>query len=164
MCKTGFSNRWKIVDSTYREAVADVTSEALLRSQVGIVLGSGRLKHRRSKVGRIAEVLRKRIVRQHRPPAGEATSNVCVSRLVPALRGVLQQVDAADRERGAGHGDVRRQNHAGQKAEHLERPAWSNRSRSGSGIVNEMRTLQMHTVRSQITKFQRRFFAQTLFD
>src|SRR6266436_3973445 len=119
MSKTGFSNGWKVVDGAYREAVANVASEPLLRSQIGIVLGSGRLEHRRSKVGRIAEVLCKRIVRQHRPAPGEAASNICVASFVPTLRGVLEQVDAADRERCVGNSDVRRQNHAGQKAEHL---------------------------------------------
>src|SRR5712675_2815245 len=150
MRKAGFSNRWNVVDGAQREAVANVASEPLLRGQIGIVLRSGRLEHRGSKVGRIAEVLGKRIVRQHRPAASEAASNICVAGFVPTLRGVLQQVDAADREGGAGNSDVRRQNHAGQKAEHLEGPAWSNRSGSGSSIINEMRPLQMHTMRSQI--------------
>src|SRR5438874_4387704 len=105
MRKTGFSNGWNVVDGAYREAVANVTSKPLLRGQIGIVLGSGRLEHRRSKVGRIAEVLCKRIVRQHRPPASEAAPNICVASFVPTLRGVLQQVDAADRERCVGNGD-----------------------------------------------------------
>src|SRR5258707_13031931 len=116
MRKTGFSNRWNVIDGAKREAVANVTSEPLLRGQIGIVLGSSRLEHWRSKVGRIAEVLGKRIVRQHRPPPSEAASNICVASVVPTLRGVLEQVDAADREGGVGNSDVRRQNHAGQKA------------------------------------------------
>src|SRR5437763_16196068 len=99
MRKTGFSNGWNVVDGAYQEAVANVTSKHLLRGQIGIVLGSGRLEHRGSKVRRIAEVLCKRIVRQHGPASREASSNIYVAGFVPALRGVLQQVDAADRER-----------------------------------------------------------------
>src|SRR5437016_13026638 len=98
MRETGLAQGGNVIDGTQREAVADVTSEPLLRGQIGIVLGSGRLEHRRSKVGRIAEVLCKRIVRQHRPAPSETASNICVAGFVPTLRGVLQQVDAADRE------------------------------------------------------------------
>src|SRR5436190_813108 len=138
MRKTGFSNGWNVVDGAYGKAVANVTGEPLLSGQVGIVLWSSRLEHRRSKVRRVTEVLRKRIVGEERPPASKPASDVNVASFIPALRGVLEQVDAADRERGAGNGDVRRQNHAGQKAQHLEGPARSNRSGSGTSIINEM--------------------------
>ena len=71
MRETGLAQGGNVIDRTYRKAVADVTSEPLLRGQIGIVLRSGRLEHRRSKVGRIAEVLCERIVGEECPPASK---------------------------------------------------------------------------------------------
>src|SRR5436190_14566759 len=144
MRKTGFSNGWNVVDGACGKAVANVTGEPLLRSQIGIVLWSGRLEHRRPEVGRIAEVLGKRIVGEECPPTSKPASDVNVTSFIPALRGVLEQVDAADRERCVGNGDVRRQIHAGQKAQDLEGPARPDRPGPGSSIVNKMRPLQVH--------------------
>src|SRR6266576_5347078 len=108
MRKTGFSNGWNVVDSAYGKAVANVTGEPLLSGQVGIVLWSSRLEHRRSKVRRITEVLRKRIVGEECPPTSKPATDVHVTSFIPALRRVLEQVDATDRERCVGNGDVRR--------------------------------------------------------
>src|SRR3954451_12308506 len=99
MRKTGFSNGWNVVDGAYGKAVANVTGETLLSGQVGIVLWSSRLEHRRAKVGRITEVLSKGVVGEERPPTSKPASDVNVTSFIPALRGVLEQIDAADRER-----------------------------------------------------------------
>src|SRR2546430_9203028 len=80
---TRFSNGWKVVDATHREAMADVTSQAFLSSQVGIVLGSCRLEHGRAKIGRVAEVLGEGIVSQEGPTTRKPSSNVGVTSFVP---------------------------------------------------------------------------------
>src|SRR2546423_11114078 len=126
--------------------MANVTSESLLQTEIGIILRRRRLKHRRTKVGRVAEVLRKRIVSQERPAAREAAPDIYVSCFVPTLRRILQQVDAAHRKRCVGHSDVGRQSHTRQEAEHLERPARSDCSWAGSSIINQMRALQVHSM------------------
>src|SRR2546423_35290 len=126
--------------------MSNVTGESLLETKIGIVLGRRRLKHRRTKVGGIAEVLRKCIVSQERPAAREAPANIYVARLVPTLRRILQQVDSTNRKRCVRHGDVGRQGHTRQEAEHLERPARSDCSWAGSSVVNQMRALQVHSV------------------
>src|SRR2546430_14545219 len=119
--------------------MANVTGESLLETEIGIVLGRRRLKHRRTKVGRVTEVLRKCIVSQERPTAREAPANIYVARLIPTLRRILQQVDATNRKRRIRDGDVGRQGHTRQEAEHLERPARSDCSWAGSSIINQMR-------------------------
>src|SRR6267378_4831541 len=147
MRKTGLAQGREVIDGTHREAMAYVARWSLFRGQIRIILGSGRLEHRRAEIGRIAEVLRKRIVGEECPPSSKPASDVDITGFIPALRGILQEVDPAHRKSCVGNGDVRRQAHARQKAKDLEWPARPNRSWPGRSVINKMRTLQVHSVR-----------------
>src|ERR1700754_1523216 len=144
--------------------MAHVASKSLLQSQIVVVLWRCRFKHRRTKIRGIAQVLTKSVVSQKRPTATETPAHIDVARVIPTLRGILQQVNPAYRKRCIGNRDVVRKNHARKEAQSSERPAWSNRARPGRRIIDQMRTLKMQSVRSQIAEFERGVRPQTLLD
>src|ERR1051325_2755443 len=106
--------------------MTNVTRRSLLCGQIGIILRSCRLKHRRAEVRSIAEILRVCIVREEGPVASKTAPHVDVAGLIPTLRGVLQQVDAAHGKCRVNNCCFRRQDHPRQETQSSEGPAWTN--------------------------------------
>src|SRR5580765_2990265 len=90
--------RRNVVDRAKGEAMPDITARTPLGIEVAIVLRNRRLKHRRTKIRRVAQILGPGIVRKKRQPLRISTSHVDVTCVVPALRRVLEQVDGAHRK------------------------------------------------------------------
>src|ERR1700687_1428075 len=97
---------------------------------------------------------------------GITTPHIDVARVVPALRGVLQQIDGADGKRHALDHRIRHtagwQRRIGDEAQRLERAPWSNRAGSGRRVINQVRSLQVKTARAEITDLEGRILPQAL--
>ena len=52
----------------------------------------------------------------------------------------------------------------GKKRQSLEGPARTNRARTRRRVVDQMSSLQVHAMRSQVAQLQRGFLAEALFD
>src|SRR5258708_21807857 len=109
-----------IVNTAQGETVADVAARAFFGVQIPVVLWDGRFVHRRTEVRRVGQILGEGIVGQKAEPIRIAAADIHVTRVVPTLRGVFQQIDGADRESFTLHyggGAARRQPPAGPKSE-----------------------------------------------
>src|ERR1700682_4703030 len=144
--------------------MTDVASRRLFQSQVRIVLRRCRFKHRRAKIRRIAEILCVSIVGEKGPTFSKTASHIHVTCLVPALCRVLQQINAAHRKRSIGYCNVVRQDHSRQETQRLERSAWSDGAGTGRRVINQVAALQVHTMGSEVAKFQRHLWTETLLD
>src|SRR5882762_6808138 len=137
-----------IVNAAQGETVADVTARALFGVQIPIVLRDGRFVHRRTEVRRVGQILGEGIVGQKAEPMRIAAADIHVTRVVPTLRGVFQQIDGADRESFTLHyggGAARRQHRARHKSKRLEGAPRAKRTRSGESVVDQVRSLQVET-------------------
>src|ERR1700741_699985 len=150
------------VDHAQSETVTHVAGNSLFESEIRIILRRGRLEHRRTEIRSIAKILRKRVVGKERPTAAKSSAQIDVTSLIPTLRGILEQVDAAHRKRCVGDRDIGRQDHSRQEAQGLERPAWSNRTWTGRRIVDQVRALQVQSMRTEVAEFKGCFGAKTL--
>src|SRR5690349_24934188 len=75
-----------------------VATGALFCGKIVVVLRDRGLKHRRAKIRSVAQVLRPSVVAQESKAARITASHVDISRVIPALRRVLEKIDRADRE------------------------------------------------------------------
>src|SRR6266851_648627 len=150
--------RRNIVNAAQRETMADVTAGAFFKVQIPIVLGNRRLVHRRSEIRRVGQILGEGVVRQKAEPMRIAASDIHVSGVVPALRGILEQINGADRESFALHDSgtaAGGQHRSRNKCERLERTPRAKRTRSGESVVDQMRSLQVETARADVADFKR---------
>ena len=88
----------RAVDRAEREAVADVAARALFGVEVVVVLRNGGFEHGRAEVRSVLESLGEGVVGQEAEAVRVAAAHVDVAGVVPALRGVFEQVDGAHRE------------------------------------------------------------------
>src|SRR6267154_80432 len=150
--------RRNIVNAAQRETMADVTARAFFKVHIPIVLGNRRLVHRRSEVRRVGQILGEGVVGQKAKPMRIAAADIHVSGVVPALRGILEQINGADRESFALHDSrstARRQYRSRNKCERLERTPRAKRTRSRESVVDQMRSLQVETARADVADFER---------
>src|SRR5438105_14158612 len=108
------------VNSAEREAMADVAGQPFFRTQVAVVLRNRGFEHRRAKIRSIAQALGKRVVREQAEPECVAPAQIDVTGVVPALRGVREQLDGApsgaNRARWAARGRRARYRDAGRQS------------------------------------------------
>ena len=98
---------------------------------------------------------------------GVSASDIDVAGVVSALRGVLQEVDGADRKRLAlddGVGAARGQDGAGHEGQRLKGTAWSEQAGARRSIVDQMRTLKVKTASPQIADVEDGVRPKTFFD
>ena len=98
--------------------------------QVVIVLRRGRLEHRRAEVRRVLERLGEGVVGQEAEAVGIAAPHVHVAGVIPALRGVFEQIDGADRKCRADHGHIGGKDGVGDEADLGMRTARLNQARA----------------------------------
>src|SRR6267142_6444583 len=137
-----------IVNAAQREAMPDVAPRALFKVQIPIVLRDGGFVHGRTEVRRVGQILGEGIVGQKAEPMRIAAADIHVTRVVPTLRGVFQQIDGADRESFTLHyggGAARRQHRTRHKSKRLEGAPRAKRARSGESVVDQVRSLQVET-------------------
>src|SRR6266478_1913774 len=150
--------RRNIVNAAQREAMAHVTAGAFFEVQIPIVLGNRRLVHRRTEVRCVGQILCEGVVRQKTEPVRIPAADIHVSGVVPALRGIFEQIDGADRESFALHhggSAAGRQHRSRNKCERLERTPWAKWTRSRESVVDQMRSLQVETARADVADFER---------
>src|SRR5258708_2061316 len=150
--------RRNIVNAAQRETMADVTAGAFFEVQTPIVLGNRRLVHRRSEIRRVGQILGEGVVGQKAEPMRIPAADIHVSGVVPALSGIFEQINGADRESFALHhsrGAAWRQHGSRNKCERLERTPRAKRTRSGESVVDQMRSLQVETARADVADFER---------
>src|SRR5260370_30402760 len=159
--------RRNTVNAAQRETMAHVTAGAFFKVQIPIVLGNGRLVHRRSEIRRVGQILGEGVVGQKAEPARIAAADIQVSRVVPALRGILEQINGADRESFALHhggSATGRQHRSRNKCERLERTPRAQRTRHRASVVDQMRPLQAETKRADVADFERSVLPEALLD
>src|SRR5579884_43214 len=150
--------RRDVIDAAQREAMAHVAPGSFLRCKIAVVLWNGRLIHWRAEIGRVGQVFGKGVIRQKTETMGISAAHVHVGRVVPALCGVLQQVDRAHWKGLALEdrvGAARSENRSWNKRKCLERPAWTQRTWSGRRIVDQVRALQVQPARAEVADFDR---------
>jgi len=76
-----------------------VASGAFLRRQIAVFLRNRRLIHGRTEIRRIRQSLGERVVGQQAESVRIPLTHVHVARVVPALRGIFETIDCADRKR-----------------------------------------------------------------
>src|SRR6185369_6843294 len=116
--------------------MANVTRRPFLRCEIGIILRRRRLKHRRAEIRSIAEILRVGVIREEGPAPSKTPAHIDVTSLIPTLRRVLQQIDAAHGKSRVNNCHVCGQFHPWQETQRSEWPSWTNSSRTGLRIVN----------------------------
>src|ERR1043165_3053925 len=89
------------------------------------------------------------------PTPSKTPPHVHVTSLIPTLCRVLQQIDVAHGKSRINYRYIFRQDHPRQKTQSSEWPAWTNSSRTRLCIVNQMRALQVYSVRPEISQLQR---------
>ncbi len=137
-----------IVNAAQGETLADVTAGAFFGVQIPIVLRDGGFVHGRTEVRRVGQILGEGIVGQKAEPMRIAAADIHVTRVVPTLGGVFQQIDGTDRESLTLHDGgsaARRQHRARHKSEHLEGAPRAKGTRSGERVVDQVRSLQVET-------------------
>src|SRR5712692_8273655 len=87
-----------VVNAAQGKAMADVTARAFFSVEIPVVLWDGRFIHRRTEVRRVGQIFGESVVGQKTEPMRVAAPGIYVTRVVPTLRGVFQQIDSADRE------------------------------------------------------------------
>src|SRR5215469_17650540 len=78
--------------------MAQVASRAFFSVEIIVILRNRRFIHRRPEVGRVRQVLRIRVIRQKAESIRVTAAYIDVASVVPALCGVLQQIDRANRK------------------------------------------------------------------
>ena len=78
--------------------MANITARTFLSGEVAIVLRDRAFIHGRTKIRSVGEVFGKGVVRKKAQAVGIRAANVHISRVIPALGRVFQQVNRADRE------------------------------------------------------------------
>src|SRR4051812_7970146 len=147
--------------------MAHVTSWTLLSGEVAIVLRDRALIHGRTKVRRIAEVFRKGVVSEKTQTVGVPAAYVHISRVIPALGRVFQQVNRAYREGLALNDSVcaaGNQHRVGDEAQRLEGAPRAKRSRTWRRIIDQVGALQVETAGSEIADFECSARSESLFD
>src|SRR6266436_1751391 len=125
--------RRNIVNGAQRETMAHVTAGAFFEVQIPIVLWNSRLVHRRTEVRRVGQILGEGVVGQKAESTRIPASDIHVSGVVPGLRGILEQINCADRESFAlqdSGSAAGRQHRSRNKCECLERTPRAKRTRS----------------------------------
>ena len=145
----------QVVYGAQRETVPDVTTRSLFRRKVIVVLRNGRLEHRRTEIRCITEIFRPSVIGQESEAARVAPAHVEVSGVIPALRGVLEQIDSADGEADSTIGAARcrryinhivRKNGVRHKADAGEGTPGSDGPGARRSIVDKVGALQVHSV------------------
>src|SRR5712664_809754 len=154
-----------IVNAAQGETLADVTAGAFFGVQIPIVLRDGGFVHGRTEVRRVGQILGEGIVGQEAEPMRIAAADIHVTRVVPTLRGVFQQIDGADRESLTlhnGSGAARSQHRAWHKSKRLKGAPRAKWARPGESVVDQVRSLQMETTRADVAEFKRGVLPEAL--
>src|SRR5713226_9202774 len=154
-----------VVNAAQGKAMADVTARAFFSVEIPVVLWDGRFIHRRTEVWRVGQIFGESVVGQKAEPMRIAAADIHEARVVPALRGVFQQIDGADWKSltlHEGSGAIRRQHRARHKSKRLEGTPRPQRARSGESVVDQVRPLQMETSRADVADFKRGVLPEAL--
>src|SRR5947207_9225441 len=146
--------------------MAHVTTWTLLSGEVAIVLRDRAFIHGRTKIRSIAEIFRKGVVSEKTQAVGVPAAYVHISRVIPALGRVFQQVNRAYREGLALNDSVcaaGNQHRVWDEAQRLERAPRAKRSRTWRRIIDQVGELQVETAGSEIADFECGGRAQTRF-
>jgi hypothetical protein len=153
--------------------MTNVARRSALGGEIIVVLRDCRFEHGRTKIWSIAEVFRPGIVRKECKAAREASTDVDVTGVIPALCAVLQQIDGADWKTNlivwapasrSRVGHISRQCCIWHKTNLGKRPAWTDWPRARRRIVNQVGALQVETVRSQVSNLERCLMPEAFLD
>src|SRR5438874_11270681 len=147
----------------------NIATRAFLCSEIIVVLGNRRLKHWRTKVRCVAQVLRPGVISKKGKTMRVTAAHIDVACVIPTLSAVFQKIDGADRETHTTIGTsaqrsnvsrVCRQDRAGQESNFREWPPRPNWPWSWQRIIDQVCPLQVDSMCSQISNFQGRFVTQ----
>src|SRR5580765_9000212 len=119
-----------------------VAAGSSLRLEIAVVLRNCAFVHRGAEVRGIRQILGQGVVRQETQAVGIFAAHIHVAGVIPALRGVFEQVDGADWEGLALNdsvGAAGSQDGSGYEAQSVERATRAERSRARRGVVDEVR-------------------------